>query len=108
VAKIPCVISVAEHAGWAYVVCVAAPGNVPAVVDRRRITLIDEGLPTMPYHHETLKMPVDDADALIARVRKSIASCASRALREVVIDLRPAYDVVALVIRDPTFAGLPE
>src|SRR3954465_4704164 len=33
-----CVISVADHAGWAHMVCVAAPGNVPAVVERRRVT----------------------------------------------------------------------
>jgi len=37
----PCVISVADHAGWAHVVCVAAPGHVPAVVERRRVMLID-------------------------------------------------------------------
>ena len=30
----PCVIGVADHAGWAHVVCVAAPGNVPAVIDQ--------------------------------------------------------------------------
>jgi hypothetical protein len=44
----PCVVSVAEHAGWAHVICVAAPGLVPVVVARRRVTLIDPGLPTMP------------------------------------------------------------
>jgi len=32
----PCVVSVAEHTGWAYVVCVAARGRVPAVIERRR------------------------------------------------------------------------
>ncbi|HZR24971.1 MAG TPA: hypothetical protein VFA59_15365 [Vicinamibacterales bacterium] len=106
--RIPCVIGVAEHAGWAHVVCAAFSNGVPVVVDRRRVTLIDEGLPTMPYHHETLKMSVADADALIARVRKSIASCASRALSGIINDLTSTYDVVALVIRDPTFAGLPE
>src|SRR5689334_6074365 len=72
----PCVISVADHAGWAYALCVAAPSGIPAVVERRRLTLIDAGLPTMPYHHESLGLPVDEADRLIARVRQSIASCA--------------------------------
>ena len=28
----PCVVSVAEHTGWAHLVCVAAPGLVPAVI----------------------------------------------------------------------------
>lgn len=62
-----CVISVADHAGWARLICVATPGSVPAVVERRRVTLIDPGPPTMPYHHESLGMRVEEADALIAR-----------------------------------------
>src|SRR6266540_3019245 len=58
----PCVVSVAEHTGCAYLVCVAAPGNVPAVVDRRRVALIDQGLPTMPYEHETTAMREEEAN----------------------------------------------
>ena len=54
----PCVISAAEHAGWAHFVCVAAPGNVPAVIARRRVRLIGEGLPTMPYHHDSIGISV--------------------------------------------------
>jgi hypothetical protein len=104
----PCVISAADHAGWAHLVCVAAPGNVPTVVERRRVTTIDAGLPTMPYHHETLGMPVDDANALIARVQRSIATCTSRAVQTVIADLSPSYSVVALAIREPPFAELPE
>jgi len=104
----PCVISVADHAGWAYVVCVAAPTRVPAVVERRRLTLIDAGLPTLPYHHESIGMPEDKANALIARVQRSIAACTSRALREVVAELSPVHPVVALAIREPPFPGLPD
>jgi hypothetical protein len=104
----PCVISVADHAGWAHVICVAAPGNVPTVVERRRVTLIDAGLPTMPYHHESLGMSVEEADALIARVRRSISQHASRALHAVVSDMTPAYSVMALAIREPPFPVLPE
>ena len=52
----PCVVSVAEHTGWAHLVCVAAPGQVPAVIERRRVTLIDSGLPTQPYEHESTAM----------------------------------------------------
>src|SRR5262245_64324459 len=94
--RTPCVIGVADHAGWAHVVCVAAPANVPAVVERRRVTLIDAGLPTLPYHHESLGMREDDANALIARIQRSIAGRTSRALKEVVTDLAPVYSVVAL------------
>ena len=73
----PCVVSVAEHAGWAHLVCVATVGDVPAVIERRRVTLIDEGVPTQPYHHESIGMQEDEANALIARVRRSIAAHAS-------------------------------
>jgi len=106
--RTPCVISVADHAGWAHMVCVSAAGNVPAVVERRRVALIDAGLPTLPYHHESLAMREDEANALIARVRRSIAECSSRALHAAVTDLAPAYPVVALAIREPPFPELPE
>jgi len=81
---------------------------VPAVVERRQARTIDAGLPTMPYHHESLRMEVGEADALIARVRASIAGCSSRALRGVVTDLAPTYAVVALAIREPPFPELPD
>jgi hypothetical protein len=104
----PCVISVADHAGWAYAIAVAAPDNVPAVVARRRLTLIESGLPTLPYHHESLQMSEHDGNALIARVQRSIAACTSRALHEVVASLSPPHPVAALAIREPPFAELPD
>jgi hypothetical protein len=103
----PCVISAAEHAGWAHVVCVAAPANVPIVVERRRVTLIEAGLPTLPYHHDSIGMPEDEANALIARVQRSIAACSARALQGLVVDLTPEYAATTLAIREPPFAGLP-
>ena len=71
--RAPCVVSVAEHTGWAYVVCVAARDHVPTVIERRRVRLIDSGLPTLPYEHESRAMREDEANALIAsgvRVRE--------------------------------------
>ena len=66
--RAPCVVSVAEHTGWAHLVCVSARGNVPEVIERRRVTLIDRGLPTQPYEHDTRAMREDEATDLIARV----------------------------------------
>ncbi len=43
------------------------PGLVPAVIARRRVTLIDSGLPRQPYEHESTAMREDEANALIAR-----------------------------------------
>jgi hypothetical protein len=103
----PCVVSVAEHNGWAHLVCVAANGNVPAVIARRRVTLIDRELPTMPYEHGTAAMREDEADAVISRVRRSIAARTSDALRRVVTEMAPAHTVVALAIRKPPFDALP-
>jgi len=108
VSSAPCVIAAADHAGWAHLVCVAARGHMPGVIERRRVTTIGAGLPTMPYHHESLALRVDDADALIARVRRSVAECTSRALRELAADLAPAYRVVALAVREPPFPELPD
>lgn len=105
--RTPCVVSVAEHTGWAHFVCVAARGNVPAVIERRRVRLIDQGLPTQPYEHDSRAMREDDANALIARVRRSIAARAFDALQPVATELAPAYAVVALAIRQPPFAELP-
>jgi hypothetical protein len=106
--RTPAVVSVADHAGWAHIVAVAASDGVPVVIERRRITLIEAGLPTMPYHHESLGMPEEDANALIARVRTSIAACASRGLRNVIADLASAYDVRMMAIRQPQFSVLPD
>ena len=45
----PCVISAADHTGWAHFACVAAPRGVLPVIERRGVTTIDAGSPTMPY-----------------------------------------------------------
>jgi hypothetical protein len=103
----PCVVSVAEHAGWAHLVCVAAAGPVPIVIARRRVTLIDPNVPTMPYEHESVGMKEAEADALIARVRRSIAACTTLALQRVVTELSPTYAAVAVAIRKPSLPGLP-
>src|SRR5882672_11121830 len=102
----PCVVSVAEHTGWAHLVCVAARGNVPVVIARRRVALIDKGLPTLPYEHDTAAMREDEANAVIAGVRRSIAARTSDALRRLVIELAPAHTAVALAIRKPPFDAL--
>ena len=101
-------VSVAEHTGWAHLVSVAAPGRVPAVIERRRVTLIDSGLPRQPYEYESVGMTEDQGNALIAQVRRSIAVRTSDVLTRVVTELARSYAVVALAIRKPPFAGLPE
>ena len=101
-------MSVADHTGWAHLVCVAAHGRVPVVIERRRVTLIDRGLPTQPYEHDTLAMREDDAQDLIARVHESVASCTSKALDRLISELAPATTIVALAIRKPPFPSIPK
>ena len=52
-------------------------------------------------------MREDDAEALIARVRRSIAACTTRALERVVSELAPSCAVMALAIRQPPFSRIP-
>ncbi len=81
-------LGIAHHYGWAVAVT-AAPDHT--VVDRRRIELIEPGLPAAPIHHEggphlmhRTGEPLDD-DALaklVAEVRASVARATSVALDE--------------------------
>jgi hypothetical protein len=61
----------------------------------------------MPYEHESVGMKEDEANALIARVRRSIAARTTLALQRVVTELSPTYAAVALAIRKPPFPELP-
>ena len=103
----PCIVSVAEHAGWAHLVCVAAADRVPVVIERRRVTTIDAGLPNQPYHHESIGMAEGEANALIARVRQSVHARTAVALRRVMADLAPTHAVLAIAIRESPFRELP-
>jgi hypothetical protein len=107
VTGVPCVMSAVEHAGWAHVICVAAPDGVPAVVLRRRVMLIDAGLPPMPYEHDSVGLTEVDADALVDRVRRSATARAAIAMQRLAAELAPTYAAVALAIRKPPFPELP-
>jgi hypothetical protein len=61
----------------------------------------------MPYEHDTTAMREEEANAVIARVRESVAARALDALRRVVIELAPAHTAVALAIREAPFDDLP-
>lgn len=71
------VIGVSDHGGWAILVTAARDG---ALLDRRRVELVDEALPALPHHHEGQMMPVDAAIALVERVRTSAEKHAALAL----------------------------
>src|SRR5215472_6929610 len=71
------IIGVSDHGGWAVLVTVARDGTL---LDRRRVELVDEGLPKPPHHHEGQGLPLDEAVALVERVRVSAEKHAVLAL----------------------------
>lgn len=82
-------IGVAHHLGWAVVV---AADDAHHVVDRRRVELVDAGLPAAPIHHEGGAWELhrdgpapsdDELTALVAEVRASVVRCTAMALDEV-------------------------
>ena len=81
-------LGIAHHFGWAVAVTASADHEV---VDRRRIELIEPGLPAAPIHHEggphPLHQPAEPLDddalaALVAEVRASAIRATSAALDE--------------------------
>ena len=62
------IIGVSDHGGWAVFVTVAGDGTL---LDRRRVELVDDDLPKIPHHSEAQMLPLDEAVALVERVRSS-------------------------------------
>jgi hypothetical protein len=68
VAEHGAVIGISDHGGWAVLVTVARDGSL---LDRRRVELVDDFLPSIPHHHEAQGLPPDEAALLVERVRLS-------------------------------------
>jgi hypothetical protein len=95
-------LGIAHHYGWAVAVTASADYRV---VDRRRIELIEPGVPTAPIHHEgglhllhRSGEPLDDnrLAALVADVRASVVRAASAALDELGIALDEPITTISL------------
>lgn len=71
------IIGVSDHGGWAVLVTVARDGTL---LDRRRVELVDKGLPKLPHHSEGQGLPLDEAVDLVERVRVSAEKHAVLAL----------------------------
>jgi len=71
------VIGVSDHGGWAVLVTVGGDGTL---LDRRRVELVDEGLPKIPHHSECQRLPLAEAVELVERVRVSAERHAALAL----------------------------
>ena len=71
------IIGVSDHGGWAVLVTAARDGTL---LDRRRVELVDEGLPKLPHHSEGQELPLEEAVELVERVRVSAEKHAVLAL----------------------------
>jgi len=103
-----CIVGVSDHGGWAVLVTVARDGTL---LDRRRVDLVDEGLPKIPHHSEGQRLPINEAVALIERVRVSAEKHAALALEALAVavprilgialrKLQPLPPTIAERIRD--------
>jgi hypothetical protein len=95
-------IGIAHHFGWAVAVTATEDHQV---VDRRRIELIEPGLPVAPIHHEGAAFPLhqtgeqlDDAAlaSLVAEVRASVGRATSAALAEIATAVPQPITSIAL------------
>jgi hypothetical protein len=72
-------VGIADHFGWAVAVTASADH---AVVDRRRLELVEPGITPAPIHYESRRLGVAATAALVAAVRASVGRATSAALDE--------------------------
>lgn len=72
-------VGIAHHFGWAVAVTAAADHQV---VDRRRIDLVEPGMPTAPIHQEGRRLDNPAAAGLVAKVRASAVRATTASLDE--------------------------
>jgi hypothetical protein len=77
-------VGIAHHLGWAVAVTASAGHEV---VDRRRIELIEPGMPTAPIEHEAKPFNDDAAARMVAEVRASAVRATSASLDQLAASL---------------------
>jgi hypothetical protein len=87
------IVGVSDHNGWAVLVTARPDGTL---IDRRRIELLDEGLPCMPYHHTAQGLRNDEAIALVERVRVSAEKHAKLGLDTLADEVSASVGGIAL------------
>jgi hypothetical protein len=90
------IIGVSDHGGWAVFVTVAADGTL---LDRRRVELVDSDLPKIPHHSEGQRLPLDEAVALVERVRLSAEKHAKLGLDAVAKTLSGRVTILGVALR---------
>ena len=90
------IIGISDHGGWAVLVTAAGDG---ALLDRRRVALVDDDLPKIPHHSEAQRLPIDEAVALVERVRASAERHAKIVLEAVATTLPGRIRILGVALR---------
>lgn len=90
------IIGVSDHGGWAVLVTVAADGTL---LDRRRVELVDDDLPKIPHHSEAQRLPLEEAVALVERVRMSAERHSKLVLEAVAMTLGARASIRGIALR---------
>src|SRR5688572_29544805 len=93
-------LGIAHHLGWAVAVTASADHEV---VDRRRIELLEPGVPAAPIEHECHGLDFAAAAALVAKVRESALRATSAALDEIAAALPEPVISISLRVWPPDF-----
>ncbi len=87
------IVGVSDHGGWAVLVTVASDASL---LDRRRAELVADDLPAIPHHTNAQTLPMNEAVALVERVRASAELHARRALDDLALALPGRIAGIAL------------
>jgi hypothetical protein len=90
------IIGISDHGGWAVFVTVAGDGTL---LDRRRVELVDGDLPKIPHHSEGQALPLDEAVALVERVRLSAERHAKLCLDAVAKTVSGHISILGVALR---------
>jgi hypothetical protein len=95
-------VGIAHHLGWAVAVTASAGYEV---VDRRRIELIEPGVPSAPVEHEATYLGDDAAVEVVAAARASALRAASASLDRLAASLPGPVVSMSLRAWSPDFPG---
>jgi hypothetical protein len=93
-------VGIYDHFGWAVAVTVDDDG---AVVDRRRIELVEPDVTPAPIHYDGASRSVDGVAELVADVRASVTRATARALDELAASLPSPVTSLSLRTWPPDF-----
>ena len=95
-------MGIAHHLGWAVAVTASAGYEV---ADRRRIELIEPGVPSAPVEHEASYLDDDAAVKVVAAARASALRAASASLDRLAASLPRPVVSISLRAWPPDFPG---